>query len=69
MLKRFEQQILAGDWQAVHEGLEVQLCISPAGDQELCILCRSAARRQKEEVIHQLFVEVFGAVLSSCGFG
>jgi transposase len=57
MLKRFEQQILAGDWQTVHEGLEVQLCTSPAGDQELFILCRSAARRQKEEEMHQRFIE------------
>jgi len=57
MLKRFEQQILAGDWQSVHNGLEVQLCTSPSGDHELFILCRSAARRQKEEAIHQRFIE------------
>jgi len=57
MLKRFEQQMLSGDWQTVHDGLEVQLCTSPSGDHELFILCRSAARRQKEEAIHQRFIE------------
>lgn len=57
MLKRFEQEILSGDWQTVRDGLEVQLYASPDGDEELFILCRSAARKQKEQAIHQRFIE------------
>jgi len=28
-IKKFEQELLARDWQKVHEGLEVKLCSSP----------------------------------------
>ena len=56
-LKRFEQELLAKDWKQVHEGLEVKLCASPNGDDELFILCRSSARREKERAIHDRFVE------------
>ena len=56
-LKRFEQQLLGQDWKQVHEGLEVKLCPSPEGGQELFILCRSTARKEKEQAIHNRFIE------------
>ena len=56
-LKKFEQQLLAQDWNQVHEGLEVKLCPSPDGGEELFILCRSAARKEKERAMHDQFIE------------
>jgi transposase len=56
-LKRFEQHLLTQDWKQVHEGLEVKLCPSPDGGEEIFILCRSQARREKEQAIHNRFVE------------
>ena len=56
-LKKFEQQLLGQDWKQVHEGLEVKLCPSPEGGQELFILCRSIARKEKEQAIHNRFIE------------
>ncbi len=56
-LKKFEQHLLTQAWKQVHEGLEVKLCPSPDGSEELFILCRSAARKQKEQAIHNRFVE------------
>jgi len=50
-LKHFEQQLLSEDWQSIREGLEVQYCASPQGEQEVFILCRSTARKQKEQAI------------------
>jgi transposase len=56
-LKKFEQHLLTQDWKQVHEGLEVKLCPSPDGGEEIFILCRSEARREKEQAIHNRFVE------------
>lgn len=56
-LKKFEQHLLTQDWKQVHEGLEVKICPSPDGGQELFILCRSEARRKKENAIHNRFIE------------
>lgn len=53
-LRRFERELLTGDWQKVREGLEVRLCPSPEGE-ETFILCRSAARAVKEKGIHERF--------------
>ncbi len=53
-LRRFEQELLRGDWQEVREGLEVKLCPSPDG-RESFILCRSAERAAKEKAIHERF--------------
>ena len=56
-LKRFEQHLLTQDWKQVYEGLEVKLCPSPDGGKESFILCRSQARREKEQAIHNRFIE------------
>jgi hypothetical protein len=54
-LKRFEQQLLEGDWHAIREGLEVKLCSCPEGGTESFILCRSRDRQQKEQAMHARF--------------
>jgi transposase len=56
-LKKFEQQLLAKDWKQVHEGLEVKLCPAPDGSHETFILCRSAARHEKEQAMHDRFIK------------
>lgn len=55
-LKKFERYLLKEDWHTVHEGLEVKLCPSPDGTKETFILCRSEARRKKEEAMHDRFI-------------
>lgn len=54
-LKKFEQELLDKDWEQVHDGLEVKLCPSPDGTEEVFILCRSRARQDKERAIHARF--------------
>lgn len=54
MLKQFERELLAEDWQTVRDGLEVKLCPSPDGD-ETFVLCRSRDRREKEKAMHGRF--------------
>ena len=54
MLKQFERELLAEDWHAIREGLEVKLCPSPDGD-ETFVLCRSRDRREKEKAMHGRF--------------
>ena len=55
MLKKFEQPLLDGDWHAIRDGLEVKRCVSPDGDAETFILCRSRDRGEKEKSLHQRF--------------
>ena len=55
LLRKYEKQLIAPDWNIVHEGLEVKLCPDPDGGTETFILCRSAARRQKEKAMHEKF--------------
>jgi len=55
ILRKYEKQLIAPDWKLVHEGLEVKLCADPDGGAETFILCRSAARRQKEKAMHEKF--------------
>ena len=55
LLRRYEAQLLTSDWDVVHEGLAVKLCSDPEGGSETFILCRSAARRQKEKAMHEKF--------------
>jgi len=56
-LKQFEQELLAGDWRQIREGLEVKLCQSPEESDEVFILCRSRDRREKEAAMHRRFEE------------
>ena len=55
LLRKYEKQLIAPDWSIVHEGLEVKLCPDPDGGTETFILCRSAARREKEKAMHEKF--------------
>jgi transposase len=55
MLRKYEKQLIESDWSIVHEGLEVKLCADPEGGTETFILCRSAARREKEKAMHDRF--------------
>jgi len=62
LLRKYEKQLIAPDWSTVHEGLEVKLCADPDGGSEgkasaaeTFILCRSAARREKEKAMHERF--------------
>jgi transposase len=55
LLRKYEKQLIAPDWSLVHEGLEVKLCPDPDGGTETFILCRSAARREKEKAMHGKF--------------
>ena len=52
-LKKFEQELLAEDWNIVREGVEVKLCPK---DDDVYILCRSRDRREKEKAMHERFV-------------
>jgi transposase len=54
VLRKFEQQLLGGNWREVHQGLEVKLCPAPGGE-EVFILCRSAQRQLKEQAVHDRF--------------
>ena len=47
-LKKFERELLEGDWLAIRDGLEVKLCQSPHGGQETYILCRSQDHGQQQ---------------------
>ena len=53
-LRSFEQALLEEDWSEVQEGIEVKLCSGPDGEESF-ILCRSAARREKEKAMHERF--------------
>jgi transposase len=56
LLKKFEHQLLGQSWEKVQPGVDVQLCRSPEGTEETFILCRSAARKEKENAILKRFV-------------
>lgn len=55
MLRHFEQYLTNRDWHEVQAGVEVKLVPGPEGN-ETFVLARSAARRQKEEAMHQRFL-------------
>ena len=55
LLMRFERELLSGDWEKVNQGLEVKKCASPDDTDETFILCRSAARKEKEQAILERF--------------
>jgi transposase len=54
LLKKFERELLSGDWHAIRDGVEVKLCPAPDG-QETFVLCRSRDRREKEKAMHARF--------------
>lgn len=54
-LKRFERELLVGDWRTIRDGLEVKLCSCPDGGSETFVLCRSRDRRAKEQAMHARF--------------
>jgi len=56
MLRKFEQELLKKDWEAVHPGVEVKICASPEGKDETFVLCRSEGRKDKETAILNRFV-------------
>lgn len=53
-LKKFERELLAEDWHQVRADVEVKLAPAPGGE-ETYILCRSTARREKEQAIRSRF--------------
>jgi transposase len=53
-LKQFEQPLLAEGWEQVRPDVEVKLVPTPQGE-EIYILCRSQARRAKEQAIRSRF--------------
>ena len=55
-LKQFEAALLKQDWHTVVEGVEVKVVAGPETT-DMFVLCRSAARRAKEQAIHRRFVE------------
>jgi transposase len=57
MLKSFEKDLLANEWENVREGVEVKYCTAPDGGTDHFLLCRSQARQQKEEAMHARFEE------------
>lgn len=53
-LKQFERELLAEGWQQARNDVEVKLVPVPGG-QETYLLCRSAARQEKEKAIRSRF--------------
>jgi len=53
-LKKFERELLGEDWRQVRADVEVKLAPAPGGE-ETYILCRSTARREKEQAIRSRF--------------
>lgn len=56
MLRQFEQYLTDKDWHQVQEGVEVKLVDGPNG-QEVFVLARGRDRQQKEQAMHQRFIE------------
>jgi transposase len=56
-LKRFEQEIIKHDWCMVEPDVEVKIVTTDEHQQELFVLCRSQARREKEHAMIRLFSE------------
>lgn len=56
MLKRFEGELAEARWEEVEPGVEIKLCQTPGGGDEIFILCRSQRRQEKETGILDRFV-------------
>ena len=68
-LKKFERQLLQGDWQAIRDGLEVKMCPSPDDGRETYILCRSQDRKEKEKAMHDRFEQRIDTALEKLKAG
>ena len=53
-LKEFERELLEGGWEQVRPEVDVKLASTPGGE-ETYVLCRTAARKQKEKAIRSRF--------------
>jgi transposase len=54
-LKRFSRELAdPADWRRIREDIEVKICRGPQGE-ETFLLCRSAARVDKERAMHERF--------------
>lgn len=62
--RRWEAELGSDGWERVREGLEVKLCRGPDGA-ETFILCRSTARKDKDQAIRQRAVERFEKALAA----
>lgn len=54
MLRKFERDLLAKEWETIHYGVEVRLCAGP-DEKETFVLCRSRDRKEKEKAMHERF--------------
>lgn len=74
LLKKFEQELLKQDWKTIREGIEVKLCQMPKDEDEddsnsthnneMFILCRSSARKEKDQKIVQKSADKIAARLT-----
>ena len=53
-LKQFEAELLADGWERVRDDVEVKQVAMPGGE-EIYVLCRTTARREKEKAIRSRF--------------
>jgi transposase len=53
-LKEFERELLEGGWERVRPQVDVKLVSTPGGE-ETYVLCRTAARKEKEKAIRSRF--------------
>jgi transposase len=66
-MKRWERELVdQRGWRQVREDIEVKLCEGPDG-QDIFLLCRSEARREKELAMHQRFIERIETGLKKLG--
>ena len=56
MLKKFEKELLSKGWKEAESGVEVKLVKCLDGSDEVFVLCRSAARKEKEQAIFRRFL-------------
>jgi transposase len=62
-LKQFEAELLADGWERVHGDVEVKRVAMPGGE-EIYVLCRTTARREKEKAIRSRFSAQIEKVLN-----
>jgi transposase len=63
-MKRFEAELLRDDWTQVRPDVEVKRVAIPEGE-EMYILCRTAARKEKEKAIRKRFSTRMEAALEA----